>query len=41
MKTFQDFTATRQFCADLGARFNAEYFEKSPRPCMKCSSQRK
>lgn len=31
MKTFREFQATREECADLGARFDAEYFDKSPR----------
>jgi hypothetical protein len=31
MKTFREFQATREECADLGARMGADYFEKSPR----------
>jgi len=31
MKTLVDFIAAREACADLGARFGTEYFDKSPR----------
>lgn len=31
MKTLSDFIATREACADLGARMGAEYFNKTPR----------
>lgn len=31
MKTLADFIASRSYCADLGERFDAEFFEDAPR----------
>ena len=31
MRTFTDFSKTREFCTDLGARFDPAYFSCAPR----------